>query len=98
MNDSAITYTSFTASVLSRPRMYTLDGSFAEVIAYIQGYFGGASKGKPDWEPAIEWALFEQWVAGQLNVPLNGLYGAFIKLHGEDALPELKRLYAKYRL
>ncbi len=97
MSSTTIVYQTLTEAVFSRPRMYTLEGSFPEVIAFLEGYYSGAAKAKPDWEPVVEWALFEQWIARRLGVPETGVHAAFLKQHGENALPELKQLYSVFR-
>ena len=77
--------------------MYTIEGSYPEVIAFLQGYFSGVAKTRPDWEPVIEWSEFQEWVACKLGVARTGVLSELLRLESENALSELKRLYGLFR-
>ena len=68
MADEQIRAAMFTEAVLRRPAMYTMNGTFAEVVAFLNGYYSGAARGHLDWPPVIEWTDLERWLANRLGV------------------------------
>jgi hypothetical protein len=59
----------FMESVLRRPAMYTLGGTFLEVLAFLEGYHGGLSRVVPYAPPVVGWESFRKWLAARLGVP-----------------------------
>ena|SRR5437868_274954 len=57
-----------TEAVLLRPAMYTMNGTYAEVIAFLEGYYSGMAHGNPNAQPAVDWSDFEAWLADRLEV------------------------------
>ena len=57
----------FLEAVLINPAMYTMDGTFEEVVAFLEGYFSGVAKGNPYAPPVVEWSAFRTWLAEQLE-------------------------------
>src|SRR5262249_51852198 len=92
----------FTEAVLARPFMYTIDGSFASVVAFLEGYYSGAAKGNPGWEPVLEWVKFESWLSDELNVHDLHSGNAFSRFgagYSDDAqrVSEFRRMYRVFR-
>ena len=48
--------------------MYTLNGTFAEVVSFLEGYYSGMAKANYDVPPVIEWSAFLRWLAKRLGV------------------------------
>jgi hypothetical protein len=71
----------FTEAVLRRPAMYTLNGSFAEVACFLEGYYSGMAKASFDVPPVVEWSAFLRWLA---------------KMLGVDSATSLKCIYDSY--
>ena len=65
---------SFAEAVLLRPKMYTLGGTYEEVVAFLDGYFSGMAKANPYAPPVLQWVAFQQWLAVQLSVPSSDVF------------------------
>ena len=97
MTDDGTKHVSFAEAVLHRPTMYTLGGSYEEVIAFLQGYFSGMAQHRHEIpSPARRWFAFEDWLRQELQVPppsqrSEELFGVFrAELNpGQDAIEEL---------
>jgi hypothetical protein len=89
-----------TDAVLLRPAMYTMNGTFAEVVAFLVGYFSGAAKGNPSAPPVIEWSAFEYWLADRLNAQDGGHFRRIHDAHREDCerLRALSELYTRFTM
>ena len=61
--------------------MYTLGGTFEEVIAFLEGYFSGMAKAHPEAPPVLQWASFHNWVSERLGVPSSEAFSRFRELH-----------------
>lgn len=68
-------------AVLARPSMYTVSGTYGEVVSFLEGYYSGLAKHSPEVIPVVNWSEFRQWLV--------------IKL-GNPKTPELKILYQEY--
>ncbi len=44
MNEDEVKHLSFVAAVCRRPTMYTLGGTFAEVVSFLEGFFSGEAR------------------------------------------------------
>ena len=90
---------SFSEAVLLRPMMYTLNGSFAEVIAFLEGYHSGAAKGNPYAPLVMEWEAFRGWLAAQFCVDTAEVFIAFQTRYGAEqtALEELAARLARFQ-
>lgn len=91
----------FPAAVLSRPKMYTMGGTFEETIAYIDGHYLGMSKVSPVGRDIAdrEWYSFFRWVCEQKNEPQSvHLWESLRSQAGNDeqTLAEVARLYENF--
>ena len=89
----------FTEAVLLRPAMYTLNGTYAEVISFLEGYYSGMARGKPDVPPAVEWSDFENWLADCLGVGVMDSFRHIERSHTDDCerLKALANWYARFQ-
>ncbi len=79
--------------VLNRPSMYTINGSYGEVVAFLTGYYSGAALGRPN-EPSVSiWSDFSQFVGASLDTTSAPVFVVFQQIHGPASL---KALVAKY--
>ena len=58
-----------TEAVLTRPKMYTVSGTYLEVVSYLEGYYSGLAKHPLGAQHASTWSLFRQWLAVKLENP-----------------------------
>ena len=87
----------FARDIVARPRMYTISGSFDEVISFLNGYFSGLAKSDPYAKPVAEWAHFEEWLARRSDAPVSTVFETFYTgLADEVRLAELARLLDAY--
>jgi L-fucose isomerase-like protein len=88
-----------TEAVLLRPAMYTMNGTFAEVVAFLEGYFSGMAHGNPNASPVVEWSDFEQWLVDRMKVDGAELFRKIEQAHSEDCerLRALADLFARFR-
>lgn len=49
---------SFPMAVFLRPKMYTIGGTFEEVVAFLEGYYSGMAKANPYCPPVPIWGDF----------------------------------------
>ncbi len=54
--------------------MYTLDGTFAEVIAFLEGYYNGLAKAYPKVAPVLEWFIFQEWLSEKTNTSTTKVF------------------------
>lgn len=86
-------------AVFSRPRMYTLGGTFEEVIAFLEGYYSGMAKGNPYAVPVLEWASFRTWLSEKMGLATSEVFARFRGLHedGPAALEEMRNCLSDFR-
>lgn len=87
-----------TDAVLARPQIYTLEGSFVETVAFLQGYYSGLAKSKDGLPYAVYWSSFEQWLAH--NITMHSRTDPFKVLREQyqsEALGKLKRYYQDFK-
>ena len=90
---------SFSEAVLLRPTMYTRGGTFAEVVAFLEGYYSGMANGDPYAPLVAEWEAFRGWLSAQLCVDTSEVFDAFQKRYGGDAnaLTKLAESLTRFR-
>ena len=90
---------SFSEAVLLRPGMYTLNGGFGEVIAFLEGYYSGVAKGAPYAPPVTEWEAFRVLLSEQFCVDASEVFAAFQTRYGsgQTALEELAARFSRFR-
>jgi hypothetical protein len=89
----------FTESVLARPAMYTLGGTFEEVVAFLEGYYSGIARGNPYADPVQEWLAFQDWLADEVGLSQPRPLREYRTLHPSSnaALLDLARRYAYFK-
>lgn len=89
----------FTKSVLSRPKMYTLEGSFTEVVAFLQGYYSGLAKSPEGLDYTTKyWASFEYWLAHEVDISGKTTpYRVLLDQYQDNALEVLVQYYLRFR-
>ncbi|MBW3624429.1 MAG: hypothetical protein KY468_13570 [Armatimonadetes bacterium] len=76
---------SFPESVLLRPKMYTIGGTFEEVMAFLEGFYSGLAKADPHNLSVVEWGIFKtEW----LRRKLYNEYG--LELSGSPVFDQIK--------
>ena len=90
----------FTDAVLRRPAMYTVNGTFAEAVSFLEGYYSGMAHGNIDAPPAIEWSDFRRWIASRLGVDSADSFKVIYQTHHEDCerLKALADWYARFEV
>ena len=98
MNTMRTQFLTFSQAVLTRPGMYTLNGTLPEVIAFLEGYYSGMAKGKLDAPPVLEWVAFRQWVAAQMDVDIAQAFSAFAQRYQDNqtAITTLAQWLARF--
>jgi|688.fasta_scaffold1098354_1 hypothetical protein len=83
-------------SVLQRPMMYTVNGAYGEVVAFLTGYYSGAALGHPH-EPSVRiWGDFSLFVRNSLQISGSNVFGTFQDIHGVVSLEALKAKYEEF--
>jgi hypothetical protein len=79
--------------------MYTLSGTFGEVVAFIRGYIGGVSKDHPDAPIVLEWFDFSEWLRAELDLNHGDVFQTFGERYGNDesGLRKLHEYFDAYR-
>ena len=89
----------FVGSVLFRPKMYTLDGTFEEVISFLNGYYSGLAKCRVGMLSDDDWTPFRYWLVEKLDCDSE----PFVKLRqmcsrAEEKLDTLKKHYIEFKI
>ena len=71
----------FPEAVLLRPKIYTLGGTFEEVVAFLEGYVSGMAKADPYAPPVLQWASFQSWLSERLGVSSSEAFLRFREIH-----------------
>ena len=66
--------------------MYTMGGTFAESVAFLEGYFSGQAKNSPYLPPVAAWASFTSWLAEQQGVTTGKAFEAIARSLEEDSV------------
>lgn len=94
-----IEFADIVEALCKRPAMYTMNGTFAEIVAHLDGYAKGAEV--KDGPNHYSWTPFLQWLAVKFDYspktfPL--LWKVFLENYADEetALKELSRFYREY--
>lgn len=89
----------FPEAVCLRPTMYTLGGTFEEVIAFLEGYHSGVATGNLYAPAVLWWQSFREWLALQLGVEQSEVFSSLRGLHASsgEALKDLTARIAHFR-
>ena len=77
----------FPESVLLRPAMYTMNGKFEEVLAFLIGYYSGKACLSPTPPEVLRWNEFESWLSDQLDVDDSRPWARYEKLAAQSQTP-----------
>jgi len=92
-----MTFTDVVGFICKRPKMYTMNGTFAEVIAFIDGYTSADSVKKS----RMEWHGFSSWLAKRLEYSDAIVAAEYLRERypsDDEAIDELAQRYAEYAL
>lgn len=97
--DEPIRYVTFPESVMLRPKMYTLGGSYQEVVAFLEGHISGLAKFDADLDIVREWWSFREWLEGQFGAGRTEALKILLERHetNEAALEDLLENLRKYQ-
>lgn len=91
------TLSDYIEHLCTNPKIFTMNGTFEEACAWIQGFTFMLDHSSPNaW---TEWIGFKKWVLGQLNYPENYSWCYVIRIVFPDdkqAFEQLKILYFEY--
>jgi len=87
----------FTEAVLVRPKMYTLMGTYPEVIAFLEGYYSGLAKGQSGMSEVVHWSSFRQWLAQKLEVSAENELEVLASSYEAGALTAFDCLYQEFK-
>jgi hypothetical protein len=89
-----MTFADIVGTLCRYPQMYTMNGSFPEVIAYIECYtVADPKKSRRDWHG------FSEWLSAEIGYPNHVVASVYLRQTYRDdaeALKELARLYCEY--
>lgn len=83
--------------VCKRPRLYTTDGSFNEVVAFLEGFGLGANVGQASYHSAF--TPFHTWLAKSDGRPERSAGWTYFRTRfasDSEAIQNISRLYAEY--
>lgn len=87
----------FIESVLIRPKMYTISGTYGEVVAFLEGYYSGLAKNNPDSPEVVQWSIYRDWLSQELGqssvVQLVVLHNKF----GDKSLEIFGDFYRRFK-
>lgn len=81
-------------ALCKRPAMYTLNGTFPEVVAFLSGYACGAKVGPNS--SSLYFLEFYRWVHLNHQSDAEGMEKLAAEDRHQEALSELARLYRRY--
>ena len=85
-------------SAIKRPRMYTVNGTCGEVIAFLEGYFSAVAKAAPENEDVLNWFDFKRWLRKSLDSEATEVFRKIADSHfGEDALSTFENLFLSWQ-
>jgi hypothetical protein len=93
-----LTFVEIVEAVCRRPRMYTLNGTFGEALALLDGYAYGAKLGIAS-RSSSYFFPYAVWLHAKMNLPKDAhLWESFIKSYPDEstAIIEFARLYREY--
>ena len=94
-----MTFTDVLTAICARPRMYTMNGSFPEVLAHLEGYTNGAKLGFKG-RSSSYFHAFADWVAGEMGAPKQPHFWKYFSSSFPDdatATREFARLWRVYK-
>jgi hypothetical protein len=92
-----ITLTDVILAVCKRPKMYTLNGTFGEILALLDGYANGKKLGGRG-RSASYFNGYKNWLRERMGSSELNFWPAFREAHSDDltAISEFGRLWCEY--
>jgi hypothetical protein len=93
----AATFADVVGAICKYPMMYTMNGKFAEVVAFIEGYTSADSVKNS----RIEWHGFSRWLAKRFEYSDAIVAAEYLRERypsDDEAIDELAHKYAEYAL
>ena len=88
----------FIEAVLHRPKMYTLTGSYFEVIAFLEGYYSGLVKSTNGMNESAKWSFFKQWLTKELDSSTENPFGLLYERNESTIFNSLISFYQQFKL
>ncbi|MBC8134408.1 MAG: hypothetical protein H8F28_00795 [Fibrella sp.] len=89
----------FAHAVLKRPCMYTVNGTYGEIIAFLTGYYsGGSHPPPPKWAEATSWGRFNSWLAEKLQSDHNNPHRVIAGRYGDKTLEHFEDYFSEWWL
>lgn len=88
------------ATVCRSPEIFTLDGTFPEVVAFLAGYYIALEWRRAAPDDVAEWKGFGEWLSERFQRgPCEPHFGALRRAcpNDEAALEQLAALWSEYR-
>lgn len=86
----------FIEAVLRRPTMYTLSGSYGEVIAFLEGYFSGLAIEALREGRISPWAAFGVDLRMRYPIGNRCVFQSFLDVHKTESISELLKAYLEF--
>jgi hypothetical protein len=87
----------FINAVLGRPEMYTMTGSYPEVVAFLEGYYSGLAKSEQGLGEAAKWSSFRQWLCRKFSVSSSNEFQELFTRFEGDSLRVFDELYREFK-
>lgn len=87
----------FAESVLLRPSMYTLKGSYEEAICFLEGYFSGLSHSSAHHEYADEWSALKRWLALEFRVDSSEIWKLIADQYQDEAVAMVRQKMKQFK-
>ena len=98
LEDFKITFGDVVRTICKHPKMYMMDGTFAEALAFLDGYAYGGQLGSPG-RSSSYFNPFQEWLCNRFGwTEPEDFWRRFRDYYGDDqtALTEFARLWSEY--
>lgn len=87
----------FIETVFTRPQMYTLFGTYLEVVSFLEGYYSGLSKDRRATQHVEIWSSFRKWLSIKLGNPKTSELKALYEQFGDKSLEIFTSFYHEFK-
>ena len=84
-------------TILLRPKMYTLSGTFGEVVAFLEGYYSGMTQSSANAASAPDWEAFRAWLAERSGIEATGGFLTFQQTNAQAVVKQLSEWLAEFQ-
>jgi len=84
-------------AVFARPEMYTITGSYGEVVSFLNGYYSGIAKDS-SMQRETMWTSFCIWLNKKFDVSRTTQFQCLYEQYKDDSLEVLIRFYHEFKL